>query len=79
MALLTPDIIIKLIYLFWLPAQIGHLIGFLIANKDDIYLNKFTFYLGDLISWGIMALVSWLMVHYQVEEWAIWLYYFGHC
>ncbi len=78
MPILTPDIVIRLIFVFWIPAQVGHFLGFIVANHDDIYIEWKTFYLGDLLSWGIVGLVSWGLANKGVEEWVYWLYFIGH-
>ena len=62
MALFTDAQLIIFLYSFWLPAHIVHLIAFIIANKDDIYLDWKTFFLGDLGGWGLVCGVTALLV-----------------
>ncbi len=78
MAILHPDLVIRLIFVFWIAAQVGHFIGFIIANHDDIYINWKKFYLGDLLSWVIIGLISWWLASENVSEWIYWIYYLVH-
>ena len=80
MALFTDAQLIIFLYSFWLPAQFAHLIAFIIANKDDIYLDWKIFYLGDLGSWGLLCGVTALLLYIipATPYWVIYLYYVIH-
>ena len=58
-----PDLLIRLLFIFWLPAHLVHLIAFIIANLDDIFLDWKIFFLGDLAGWGLLAGVTTLWVY----------------
>ena len=80
MALFESSQLIIFLYSFWLPAQFAHLIAFIIANKDDIYLDWKIFYLGDLGSWGLLCGVTLLLIYIipATPHWVIYLYYGIH-
>lgn len=80
MAIFTDAQLIIFLYSFWLPAQFVHLIAFIIANKDDIYLDWKIFYLGDLGSWGLLCGVTLLLIYIipATPHWVIYLYYGIH-
>ncbi|QEE15234.1 hypothetical protein DSAG12_01058 [Promethearchaeum syntrophicum] len=80
MALFTDAQLIIFLYSFWLPAHIAHLIFFIIANKDDIYLDWKIFFLGDLGGWGLVCGVTALFVYIipATPEWVILTFYGIH-
>ena len=80
MALFTDAQLIIFLYSFWLPAHIVHLIAFMIANKDDIYLDWKTFFLGDLGGWGLVCGVTALLVLVidPTPYWVLYTYYVIH-
>jgi len=73
MVLITADLLIQLLYLFWLPAHLGHLIGSMIANRNDIFIDWRIFYLGDLAGWGLLCGFTALVLY--LTEWPIWVLY----
>ena len=74
MALFENPQLIIFLYSFWLPAQFVHLIAFILANKDDIYFDWKTFYLGDLGSWGLLCGVT-LLLTLVIESTPLWVLY----
>ncbi len=80
MALFTDAQLIIFLYSFWLPAHIVHLIAFIIANKDDIYLDWKTFFLGDLGGWGLVCGVTALLIYIipATPHWVLYLFYGIH-
>jgi len=80
MALFTDAQLIIFLYSFWLPAHITHLIAFIFANKDDIYLDWKIFFLGDLGGWGLVCAVTALLIYIipSTPEWVILTFYGVH-
>ena len=77
MFLSDPDLI-RLLFTFWAVAQVAHLIAFIFANRDDIFISKI-FWLGDLASWGLICGMTILFVNvWGSPRWLIWLYYGIH-
>ncbi|MHA1673663.1 MAG: hypothetical protein ACTSYI_08540 [Promethearchaeota archaeon] len=70
--------LIRLLFTFWVAAQIGHLIAFIFANHDDIFISKI-FWLGDLASWGLVCGMTVLLINvWAVPRWLVWVYYGIH-
>ena len=65
----------ELIWVFWLPCTIVHMIVFIIANKDDININLPTFYLGHVISWVIVSLATYFLIDSQSSLWIFYIVY----
>ncbi len=80
MVLFTDDQLIIFLFSFWLPAHIAHLIAFIWANKDDIYLDWKIFFLGDLGGWGLVCGVSALLIYVipATPHWVLYIYYLFH-
>ncbi|MHA1617856.1 MAG: hypothetical protein ACTSVZ_01145, partial [Promethearchaeota archaeon] len=77
MVLSDPDLI-RLLFTFWAAAHVAHLIAFIFANRDDIYISKI-FFLGDLASWGLVCGMTILFVNvWGSPRWIIWLFYAIH-
>ena len=75
----TDHILILMLFTFWLPAHIAHLVGFIIANVNDIYINWKIFAIGDIAGWGLLCGVTSLFV-FLVDWplWILWVYYGVH-
>jgi len=80
MALFTDPQLIIFLYSFWLPAHIVHLIAFMWANRDDIYLDWKIFYLGDLGGWGLVCGITLLLIYIipETPHWVLYLFYVIH-
>jgi len=79
MELFTDAQLIVFLYSFWLPAHIIHLITFMIANKDDIYLDWKIFFLGDLGGWGLVCGVTALLLYViPSPQWVLYAFYGIH-
>ena len=79
MALFTDAQLITFLFSFWLPAHIIHLIAFMWANRDDIYLDWKTFYLGDLGGWGLVCGITALLIYIiPAPHWVLYLFYVIH-
>ncbi len=77
MFLSDPDLI-RLLFTFWAAAQVAHLIAFIFANRDDIFISKI-FWLGDLASWGLVCGMTILFINvWATPRWLIWVYYGIH-
>ena len=80
MALFDNPQLLIFLYSFWLPAHIVHLIAFMFANKDDIYLDWKIFFLGDLGGWGLVCgvtiLLAWIIP--DAPQWILYTYYVIH-
>ena len=76
---LTDTILIELLYLFWLPAHAAHLIGSMIANRNDIFIDWKVFFLGDLAGWGLLCGFTALVLYLtEWPLWVLWIYYGVH-
>lgn len=70
--------LIRLLFTFWLAAHIAHLIAFIFANLDDIFISK-VFFLGDLAGWGLVCGMTLLLINvWHSPRWVIWVYYALH-
>ncbi|WP_457557241.1 hypothetical protein [Candidatus Harpocratesius sp.] len=70
--------LIRLLFTFWAAAHVAHLIAFIFANLDDIFISKI-FFLGDLAGWGLVCGLTVLMINvWQVPRWMIWGFYIFH-
>ncbi|MHA1776016.1 MAG: hypothetical protein DRO88_07460 [Promethearchaeia archaeon] len=70
--------LIRLLFTFWLAAHIAHLIAFIFANLDDIFISK-VFFLGDLAGWGLVCGVTLLLINvWHAPRWILWVYYAVH-
>ncbi|MBA7573182.1 hypothetical protein ES708_14977 [subsurface metagenome] len=79
MALFTDPQLIIFLYSFWLPAHFVHLIAFMWANKDDIYLDWKIFFLGDLGGWGLVCGVTALLLYViPAPYWVFYTFYGIH-
>lgn len=77
--ILSDPELVKLLFVFWLPAQIVHLIAFIIANIDDIFLDWKVFYLGDISGWGVICGVTLIWVNFlSISIWWLYGYYIFH-
>ncbi len=77
--ILSDPLLIKLLFIFWLPAQIVHLIAFIIANLDDIFIDWKVFFLGDIAGWGVVCGVTLLWINFlNISIWWLYGYYFLH-
>mgnify|MGYP006312609879 CR=1 FL=1 len=65
--------LIHLLFVFWLPAHLAHLISFIIANLDDIFLDWKIFMLGDIAGWGMVCGMTALWIY--LLNWNIWWLY----
>ncbi len=76
---LTDDILIRLLFVFWLPAYLAHLLSFIIANIDDIFFDWKRFALGDIAGWGIICGITVLFVYFlDSPRWVLYLVYGIH-
>lgn len=76
---LTDAMFIELLYLFWLPAHVAHLIGSMIANRNDIFIDWRIFFLGDLAGWGLLCGFTALVLYLtEWPIWVLWVYYGIH-
>lgn len=80
MAIFTDGQLIIFLYSFWLPAHFVHLIAFIIANKDDIYLDWKIFFLGDLGGWGLVCGITALIIFIipATPLWVLYTFYLIH-
>lgn len=70
--------LIRLLFTFWAAAHVAHLIAFIFANLDDIFISKI-FFLGDLAGWGMVCGMTILFVNvWEVPRWVIGIYYGIH-
>lgn len=76
--ILVYDTLIKLLLVFWLPAHFAHLIAFIIANLDDIFLDWKIFFLGDLAGWGVLCGVTLIGSFFDMPLIWLYLYYIFH-
>ena len=75
----TDDNLMRLLFVFWLPAYIFHLVAFMIANHDDIFFDWKRFALGDIASWGIICGITVLLVQFlDSPRWILYLVYGIH-
>lgn len=75
----TDATLIRLLFVFWLPAYVAHLVGFMIANHDDIFFDWKRFALGDIAGWGILCGITVLFVTFlDSPRWILYLVYGIH-
>jgi hypothetical protein len=73
-----PDLL-RLLFIFWLPAHIIHLVAFILANIDDIFLDWKRFFLGDIAGWGLLCGMTMLWVFgLDISIWWLYGYYIFH-
>ena len=76
---ITDTLLYELLYLFWLPAHVAHVIGSMIANRNDIFIDWRIFFLGDLAGWGLLCGFSALVLSLtEWPLWVLWIYYGVH-
>ena len=77
--ILSDTHLIQLLFVFWLPAHIVHLIAFILANLDDIFLDWKRFFLGDIAGWGLLCGMTMLWVFgLDISIWWLYGYYLFH-
>ena len=67
--------LIRLLLIFWLPAQIVHMVAFMIANWDDIFIDWKIFYLGDLAGYAIILGSTVIITSTNGPMWLLWTIY----